>query len=127
MSNSVFHSVKFLRDENVKKRLEVFLKQQGFDAASKPKGLFNGELARLSKSERRVLITNDEDFSNSEFFPRERIFSVVWLKIPQDKPELLIPAFSKLLKKIKPSDFEGNLVTLYEDRFTIESIPSLST
>ena len=125
MSNSASLSVKFLRDENVKLRLEKFLKKQGFDIISKPKGLTNGKLASFSKSEKRVLITNDEDFASSEHFSKEKIFSVVWLRIPQDKPERLLGSFLKLLEEIKPVDFEGNLITLYEDRFTIESIPSL--
>ena len=121
MSNLAFQSVKFLRDENVKIRLEVFLKKQGIDIISKPKGLANGRLAEFSKSERRVFITNDWDFTDKARYPKEKIFSVVWLRIPQDKPELLIKAFSKLLKE-KPSekDFEGNLIILYENDFKIE-------
>ncbi|MBU0760548.1 MAG: DUF5615 family PIN-like protein [Nanoarchaeota archaeon] len=126
MSNSVFRSKpKFLRDENVKRRLETFLKQQGVDIISKPKGLVNGKLAEFSKSEERVLVTNDDDFTDSEQFPKEKIFSVVWLRIPQDNPEALLKSFSKLLKdKTKSEDFEGNLVTLYEDKFEISPIPA---
>ncbi len=114
MSNSVSPSKpKFLRDENVKRRLEVFLTQRGFDIISKPKGLSNGKLAEFSKSEQRVLVTNDEDFVE---FTKEEIFSVVWLKIPQDKPEALLKSFSILLKdKSKPGDFEGFLIELKED------------
>ena len=121
MSNSASHLVKFLRDENVKKRLETFLKQKGVDIISKPKGLSNGKLAEFSKSEQRVLITNDWDFTD-KLYPKEKIFSVVFLRIPQDKPELLITEFSKLLKEIKPEDFKGKLITLYEDRFEISEL-----
>ena len=124
MSNSASLSVKFLRDENVKLRMEKFLKKKGFDIISKPKGLANCRLAAFSKSEQRVLITNDEDFSNSEHFPKEKLFSVIWLKIPQDKPEQSLISFLDMLEKINPKDFEGNLITLYENKFTIESIPS---
>ncbi len=124
MYNSVSHSVKFLKDENVKKRLETFLKQKGIDIISKPKGFLNGKLASFSKAEKRVLITNNEDFVNSEHFPKEKIFSVVWLRIPQRKIESAKNTFSRLLKETKPENFEGNLIILYEDKFTIESIPS---
>ena len=127
MSNSASRSIRFLSDENVDKRLEKFIKEQGVDTVSKPKGLANGKLASFSKSEQRALITNDEDFADSEHFPKEKIFSVVWLRISQDKLELSKSAFSRLLKEIKPEDFEGNLITLYEDGFTIESIPSKLT
>ena len=105
--------LKFLFDENVDERLKRFLKQKGVDVISKPKRLSNGKLAEFSKLEQRVLVTNDEDFIE---FNREKIFSVVWLRIPQRKIESLINSFSKLLKdKSKPDDFEGFFIELRED------------
>lgn len=104
---------KFLFDENVDERLKRFLEQQGVDVISKPKGLSDGKLAEFSKSEKRVLVTNDEDFIE---FNKEGIFSIVWLRIPQRKIESLINSFSKLLKdKPKPEDFEGFLIELKEE------------
>ena len=116
--------VKFLFDENVDNRLKRFLKQQGVDVILKPKGLSNGKLAEFSKSEQRVLITNDEDFIE---FTKEKIFSIVWLRIPQRKIKSLINSFSKLLKdKSKPVDFEGFLIELREDgKFKSSKIKSL--
>src|SRR3989344_4020403 len=111
--------LKFLLDENIKRELLGFLKQQGFDAVFKPKRLSNGTLAEFSKSEQRVLISNDRHFTDSSKFPKEKIFSVVWLKIPQNKPESLFESFSKLLKEIKSEEFKGKLIKLYEDRFEI--------
>ena len=127
MSNSAFHLIKFLRDENVKLRLEIFFKQNGVDIISKPKGLSNGKLAVFSKQEGRVLITNDRHFTNSSVFPKEKIFSVVWLRIPQDRSDLLIKSFSTLLKENPPDKFEGNLITLYEERFEISPLSSSQT
>lgn len=112
---------KFLLDENVKKELLQFLKKD-FDAVFKQKRLSNGKLAEFSKSEQRILVTNDNDFINSEQFPKEKIFSVVWLKIPQDELETLLKSFSKLLRETKSEDFEGNLITLYEGDSKIESL-----
>ena len=115
---------KFLFDENVDKRLERFLKKQGVDVISKPKGLSNGKLAEFSRLEKRILVTNDDDFTNIEHFPKEKSFSVVWLRIPQDKLQSLLESFSKLLKeKTKSEDFEGKLITLKEERFNIDSLP----
>jgi len=88
MSLSTFQSkLKFLFDENVDERLKRFLKQQSVDVITNPKRLSNGKLADFSKSEQRVLVTNDEDFTE---FTKEEIFSVVWLSIPQRKIESLI-------------------------------------
>ncbi len=126
MSNSAFHSIKFLSDENIDARLVKSLKKQGVDIISKPKELSNGKLAEFSKSEQRVLVTNDADFTDSWSYPKEKIFSVVWLRIPQDKLELSIKSFSKLLKEHPAKEFAGNLITLYEERFEVQRILSKS-
>jgi len=68
------HTTKFLLDENVKRDLLTFLISKGYDAISKPKGLSNGKLAEFSKLEKRVFVTNDEDFLE---FNKEQIFSVI--------------------------------------------------
>jgi predicted nuclease of predicted toxin-antitoxin system len=123
MPKSQFRSeLKFLRDENVTKRLEIHLIQKGFDIISKPKGLSNGKLASFSKLEKRILVTNDWDFAESS---KEQVFSVVWLRIPQDKPQALLDSFSKLLKqKPNPEDFEGLSVILKEERFEFKHLDS---
>ena len=113
--------LKFLLDENVKKELLQFLKKD-FDVIFKPKRLSNGELAELSKSEQRIFVTNDWDFTDKFSYNKETIFSVVWLRIPQDKPESLLREFSKLIDENSSENFEGKFITLYEDRFTVEPL-----
>jgi predicted nuclease of predicted toxin-antitoxin system len=110
--------VKFLLDENVDKRLERFLKKQSIDAISKEKGPSNGKLAEFSKKEKRVFVTNDEDFIE---LSRQEIFSLIWLKIPQHKINSLISSFSNLIKENK--NFDGKLIVLHEDRFEISDLP----
>ena len=124
MSLSAPHSQpKFLLDENVKKELLKFLKSEGYDLTFKPKGLSNGKLAAFSKSEKRILVTNDSNFTDSLVLPKDKIFSLVLLRIPQNEPETLLKSFSKLLKdKTKPEDFEGFLITLKEDGFEISPL-----
>jgi len=129
MSSSVLKKkeLKFLLDENIKRELLESLKEQGFNVEFKPKGISNGKLAEFSKLEKRVFVTNDWDFTDKSLYSKEKIFSVVWLRIPQNKPEVLLSSFSKLLKETKPEDFEGKIITLHEDKFEIESIPSSSS
>ena len=115
--------LKFLLDENVKKELLQFLKKD-FDAIFRPKSLSNGELAELSKSEQRVFVTNDWDFTDKFSYNKETIFSIVWLRIPQNKPESLLKEFSKLIDENSSENFEGKLITLYEDKFTLEPLSS---
>ena len=68
-------TLKFLLDENVKKELLTFLKDEGHDTAFKSKGLSNGRLAELSKAERRIFVTNDTDFTDSLLSSKDEIFS----------------------------------------------------
>ena len=123
MSSLTLRGPKFLLDENVKKELLHFLKKD-FDVIFKSKGLSNGELAKLSKSEQRIFVTNDWDFTDKFLYNRETIFSIIWIRIPQDKSEFLIKEFSKLLKETKPEDFVGKFITLYENRFEVSPINS---
>ena len=118
MSNSASPlNPKFLLDENVKLKLLLFLKAKGFDVIKADKRTSDERLASISKSEQRIFITNDSDFTDLEQYSKERIFSVIWLRVPQEKPEELLSSFSKLLKETKPKDFEGKLIMLYEDKF----------
>mgnify|MGYP001614298404 CR=1 FL=1 len=119
--------LRFLLDENVKKELLKFLKSEGYDAAFKPKGLSNGELAAFSKSEQRILVSNDEHFTDPLKFPKDKLFSVVWLRVSQGNPGALLKSFSLLLKsKSKPEDFEGFLITLKDGDFEASEILSVS-
>lgn len=91
MSQSASRSnLKFLLDENVKKRVGAFLRSRGFDAIGAPKSFANGKLAALSKSEKRVLVTNDWDFTDSELFSKEKVFGIVLIVIPQNRPEAFL-------------------------------------
>jgi len=124
MSLLMSHSkIKFLFDENVDHRLLKFLKRQNVDIILKSKGLANGELADFSISEKRVFVTNDEDFLDSKIYSRSKIFSVVWLRIQQNEIESAKSSFSKLLEELKEvKDFECNLIILYKDKFEISPL-----
>lgn len=122
-SESKDNKLRFLFDENVKKELLLYLKLEKYDVALAPKGFMNGKLAEISVSDRRILVSNDKHFTNSSLFPKEKIFSVVWLRIPQNRPDLLIKSFSTLLKeKSEVNDFKDNLIILREEGFEIFSL-----
>jgi predicted nuclease of predicted toxin-antitoxin system len=118
MSSSISER-KFLLDENVHSKLQHFLIAQGYNVSAVPKGAKNGVLAAKSKTEKRIFVTNDSDFSA---YPKESIFCVIWLRIPQYKPEALIASFTKLLKSITNKDLTGTLVILKEGSHEIISL-----
>src|SRR5436190_1901512 len=102
----------FLLDENVHSRLYKFLKLQGIDTKLAPKALSDRGVAEICLIENRVLVTNDEDFQN---YSANQIYSVVWLRIPQNKPDLLLESFSLLLSECQ--EFKGKTIILYELRW----------
>ena len=105
MSSSI--PLRFLCDENVRVELDASLKTRGFDVNRLPKGSPDKMLSILSQREQRILVTNDRDFT---LLSEEKIFAVVWLRIPQQDLEILISSFQKLLAECRV--FAGNLITL---------------
>ena len=113
---------RFLLDENVDRALEKFLKSNGFDTSYAPKGFSNGKLAEFSRLEKLVLVTNDDDFTNSELYTKDSVFSIVLLRIPQKDPEALLKAFSRMLKEVE--EFEGYLIELTKEKSETFPLPT---
>lgn len=105
-------SHKFLLDENVKKALLTFLLSKKFDVAVVPKSATDSKIATVSFKEKRILVTNDEDF---QWYTRDQVYSVVLLKIPQSDSASLISSFEKLLKEF--SNFQGRIVLLETNKW----------
>jgi len=106
------HNHKFLLDENVHKKLYVYLKENEYDIKLAPKGASDKQLASISKAENRIFVTNDEDFTD---YSDNRIYSVVWLRIAQGEADILISTFDKLIKNF--NNFAGRIVILKAERW----------
>lgn len=97
----------FLLDENVRIELFRFLQNRGFDVKLAPKAASDTRLLEISKNEQRILVTNDEDFVGSS---TNEVFALIWLRMPQNDPKILIKTFEKLLKDV--GNFSGKLFIL---------------
>lgn len=86
-----------------------------------PKSTPDSGLANLSKREKLIIVTNDEDFTD---YSKGEVFCIVWLRIPQSDPQTLISSFVKLLSEF--TSFEGKLIVLkpnkWED-YPLEDVP----
>ncbi len=112
---------KFLLDENVNRKLENYLLKKGINVQCSPKGIKNGKLALLAKSDERVLITNDSDFI---MMNKEKLFSVIILKIPQHNTNMLFEAISSiLLKRQSEEDYKGKCIILKPNKFEVHELP----
>lgn len=110
-------SLKFLLDENVRIELYRFLNSEGLDVQYAPKSTNDSKIALISKQEKRILVTNDEDFTECWI---DDVFSIVWLRIPQNEPKTLISSFDKLLKEFK--GFEKKLVILIPNDWDVVNL-----
>ncbi len=117
MSSST-RKIQFLLDENVRKELLSFLQKMGFSASIAPKGASDETLAQISIKEKRVIVTNDEDFSE---YPKNTVYSVIWLRIPQNDPQSLLTMFDQLLKEY--NDFNGKLIVLEKNTWKDWPLP----
>lgn len=110
---------KFLLDENVRQGLYKFLRRKNVDAKLATKGASDKTLADISKSEERILVTNDEEFGK---YTKDEVYAVIWLRIPQNDEEALFKSFDKLLLEVK--DFTSKLFILYEKKWDEFPLPA---
>ena len=100
-------SLKFLLDENVHAGLYKFLRKKSIDVVPVPRAISDEQIALISKKEKRILITNDEDFTE---YRQDAIFAVIWLCIPQGDLKVLLSSFERLMNS--GESFSNKLVTL---------------
>ncbi|MFH1048520.1 MAG: DUF5615 family PIN-like protein [Patescibacteria group bacterium] len=100
---------KLLLDENVRAELFDLLDSQNWNVKKAAPGAPDKLLSLLSLKEHRVLVTNDSDFCE---LLKSQVFSVVWLRVPQNDVVSLLASFSKLLSKLSEKEFRGQLIVL---------------
>src|SRR3989338_3689138 len=98
--------MRFLLDENVHRKLTVFLTARGHDAKRSPKGLTNGAVFALARAQRRVLITHGDDFAQRP--PEAGHRGVVLLRISPERFEQLQRAAQQfILQRYTPKHLEN--------------------
>ncbi len=112
-------SHKFLLDENVHRELFRFLKKLGLDVKLAPKSTPDRKIAVISKTEKRILVTNDEDFVE---YSKNEIFAVIWLRIPQNDLKGLLLSFGELLDSTQ--NCAGKLVILKRNLWDVFDLGS---
>ncbi len=111
--------MRFLLDENVRAELDSFLREEGFDARRLPKGAPDRALAAASKEEKRLIVTNDEDFAS---FPVGKVYGVLLLRLPQRDARALLSAFQRVLRECKK--WAGHVVEVGPERWRASPLAS---
>lgn len=115
--------MRFLLDENTHRGLLSFFIRLGHDAKLSPKGLSNGAVLSLAISEKRILVTHDEDFAANPIPSKHS--GIILLKIFPRRLDQTSRSMKHLLSKKRASEgFLGKLVLLFEDR--VEELPHTS-
>jgi hypothetical protein len=91
----------------VRAELDAYPREEGFEVKRLSKGAPDQSLAAVSREERLVIVTNDEDFS---VMPSAKVFSVVLLRLPQRDVDALHGTFDPLLAECK--DWKECLILL---------------
>ena len=108
--------MRFLLDENIHHGLLSFLASLGHDATLSPKGLSNGAVLALAKSEARILITHDDDFAAP--LTSAKNAGIVLVKIPSRRFTSLKEAIRQLLVTHQaPEQLREKVIVLFEDRW----------
>ena len=111
--------MKFLCDENFKKRLVNVLNALGHDATRSPVGDSDDEVYARSLKESRIILSNDTDFLDIVKFPLKRTPGrVVFLVYPatfehqRERMDVLLAQFPI------PKKYKGRLIELENDVIT---------
>lgn len=110
-------TIKFLLDENVPRGVKVFLSTKGYNVVFVPKGLKNGAVIHFSKEDKRVLITQDTDFSHPTLHPKRLIYAIIIFRIHPPDSIKLIASLNAFLTGV--DTIEGNRFLLDEHGYSI--------
>ncbi|MBI3618450.1 DUF5615 family PIN-like protein [Candidatus Peregrinibacteria bacterium] len=99
--------IRFLLDENVRADVDRFFAGRKIDAKRLSKRSTDALIAAVSRKERRIVITNDEDFA---LLSSKQVHGVIWLRIPQSDGASLLKALEHLLVECR--NFKGLRIEL---------------
>ncbi len=117
--------MKFKIDENLPVEIAVMLRESGHDAMTVLEQRLGGHtdpiIAAVCKTEERVLLTLDLDFSNVQAYPPANHSGLVVFRLrQQDKPHVLA-AFLRIMPLFEVEPMQGRLWIVDEQRVRIRS------
>lgn len=116
-------AIQFKIDENLPVEISDLLISAGYDAKTvndqRLQGSTDSTIINICKSENRVLITLDTDFSDIRTYPPEEYAGIVVLRVVrQDKP-YLIKVFHRIIQLIDIEPLNQHLWIVEDSRIRI--------
>ena len=108
-------------DENVSFELVRYLRGKVYNVSILPKGASDKKLALISIQEKRVLVTNDSDFTDPGLYTSSELYSLIWIRIPQVEKDLLTQSFQKFLSEYK-QDYKGRFFLIDKLKWDVSNL-----
>lgn len=117
--------MKFLADENIGLNVVKFLRSHHHNVLSAVeektlRGADDDFLISLANQENRIIVTLDKDFGELVFQKSKKSFSVILLRLNNERESNIIVALYKLLNL--KQNFKGKFISVSEDRIRIRFI-----
>ncbi len=109
--------MRFLADENIHAKLLPFLRSVGHDVSSVVNGTEDPGVAAQAKSESRILLPHDMDFSNTDQYPASSHAGVMLIRINSLHLEKIKASLSNLLAKVPEAEVPGRFWLVFEENF----------
>ena len=118
--------MKFKVDENLPEELSQLFRQTGWDSLTVAEQQLGGaedpDVARISNSEQRVLVTFDRGFANIKAYPPAKHPGMIVFRLKsQDKPHVLAVA-TRLVAALATREIRHELWIVQEDRIRIRAV-----
>lgn len=95
--------LRLLLDANISPETAIFLRSFGFDVKSLIEdglgGLEDAVVARIAEKEKRILVTFDLDFGEIYYFTAKKVFSVIILRLDDQRIEEVNGVLDRFFKK----------------------------
>lgn len=116
--------IKILADENIERRIVIFLKLCKFDVKSVldyGKGFDDETVLGLAVKENRLLITSDKDFGMMIFFQQKRHCGVILLRFKTENVNQKISILKHVIKEFNFKKFINKFVVISEKTVRINN------
>ena len=120
--------IKFIADECLSDKTVRFLRSLGYEVESvwdlNLRGAPNGGLLKRAIKDKKVFITEGQDFCNIIIYPPHLHHGVIVLKTSLKTEEQIRTVLKAFLSEFKPSDFEKTLIIVDKNRYRIRREPA---
>jgi predicted nuclease of predicted toxin-antitoxin system len=114
---------RFKIDENLPKEVASLLEAYGYDALimheQSHAGTPDSELAKVCRSEERVIVTLDLDFSNVRIYPPEEHPGIIVLRLEHQDKETVLSVVTRMLSLLSVESLKEKLWIVEADRVRI--------